>query len=169
MDEAAETVRDARKPGPPKFEAFDHVSLPCRDLEEGKRFYTDVLGAEFLLEQGPFAYFQLADKKIGIGSVGCTFVGRTDEYPHIAFTIAPGELSGLKEWLTACGVPSSNFWTRRGIEALMFFRDPSGNLIELVCESGFPGAEDLPRGPARGHGTAIDAEAFHYDRWRVPA
>jgi len=169
MDQKVETKSGAKKLGPPTFEAFDHVSLPCRDLEEGKRFYTEVLGGEFLLEQGPFAYFRIADKKIGLGSVACTFIEPLAEYPHIAFTIGPGELARLKEWLTACGVPSSNFWTRRGIETLMFFRDPSGNMIELVCESGFPGADKLPKGPARGHGTAIDVEAFSYDSWDVPA
>ena len=34
-----------------------------------------------------------------------------------------------------------------GVEALMFFRDPSGNLIELYCEKGFKGADKLPAAP----------------------
>jgi hypothetical protein len=56
-----------------------------------------------------------------------------------------------------------------GVEALMFFRDPSNNIIELYCEKGFKGAAELPRGPARGHGRAVDIEGIYYDKWRVPA
>jgi hypothetical protein len=34
----------ARLSGPPTFDSLAHVSLPCRDLDEGKRFYVGVLG-----------------------------------------------------------------------------------------------------------------------------
>jgi catechol-2,3-dioxygenase len=30
--------------GPPGFLSFSHISLPCRDLEEAKRFYAEVMG-----------------------------------------------------------------------------------------------------------------------------
>ena len=50
----------------------------------------------------------------------------------------------------------------------MFFRDPSGNVIELFCYEGFEGSGDLPRGPARGHGNTIDIDALRYDSWSVP-
>jgi hypothetical protein len=50
----------------------------------------------------------------------------------------------------------------------MFFRDPSGNLLELYCEGGFPGAEKLPHGPPRGHGIAVDIDALDEDEWHVP-
>jgi len=51
----------------------------------------------------------------------------------------------------------------------MFFRDPTGNLIELYCEEGFVGAEKLPRGPARGHVITVDIDALHYGTCSVPA
>lgn len=50
----------------------------------------------------------------------------------------------------------------------MFFRDPSGNVIELFCHEGYAAAAGLPRGPARGHGTAVDIDAITYSDWRVP-
>ena len=168
MDQTVEQGAGSRVTGPPQFESFDHVSMPCRDLEEGIRFYRDVLGGEMIVKEGAFAYFKIADKKIGIGSAGCTFIGPGNEYPHIAFKIGPAELVDLKNWLTACGVPTSNYWTRKGVETLMFFRDPSGNMIELFCEEGYEGSEDMPKGPARGHGTAIDTDALRYDDWSVP-
>ena len=40
-------VKVAENQGPPKFDKFHHVSIPCRDLEEGIRFYTEVMGAGF--------------------------------------------------------------------------------------------------------------------------
>ena len=36
--------------GPPKFKSVDHLSVPCRDLEEGIRFYRDVLGGELVVQ-----------------------------------------------------------------------------------------------------------------------
>lgn len=157
-----------RVTGPPLFSHFDHVSMPCRDLDEGIRFYGEVLGGELLVKQERFAQFRIAGTKIGIGSVGTTFMTKSAEYPHIAFNVGPEELVQTKEWLTACGIPTSNFWTRSGVETLMFFRDPSGNVIELYCNGGYEGAAELPRGPARGHGTAVDVDALSYEGWRVP-
>ena len=74
----------------------------------------------------------------------------------------------MKEWLTRCGVPTSNYWTRSGVEALMFCRDPSGNMIEFYCERGVAGADKFPRGPARGHGTAVDIDKLRYTSWKLP-
>jgi catechol 2,3-dioxygenase-like lactoylglutathione lyase family enzyme len=169
MDQAtASNTEKPRVSGPPNFIGFDHVSAPVRDLDESIRFYRDVLGGELMVTESAFALFRIAETRVGIGSAGTSFMTKSAEYPHFAFKIGPTELVELKEWLTACGVPSSNFWTRKGIETLMFFRDPSGNVIELFCESGFEGAEDLPRGPARGHDVTIDIDALHYTDWSVP-
>jgi catechol 2,3-dioxygenase-like lactoylglutathione lyase family enzyme len=154
--------------GPPQLKSVDHVSMPCRDLDEGIRFYRDVLGGEMVVQESAFALFKLAGTRIGIGSAGCTFMEENAEYPHLAFVAEADQLSAMKDWLAACGVPSSNFWTRQGIEALMFFRDPSGNVIELFCYEGFEGSADLPRGPARGHGNTIDIDALRYNSWGVP-
>ena len=112
--------------------------------------------------------FDIGRAHVGIGSVGCTFIEPGNEYPHIGLTCSAEALVVMKAWLAACGIPSSNFWTRSGVEAMMFFRDPSGNVIELYCHEGYAGAADLPRGPARGHGTAVDIDAIAYDDWRLP-
>ena len=75
----------------------------------------------------------------------------------------------MRTWLAACGIPMTNLWTRNGEVVLMFFRDPSGNLIELFCEGGYEGSENLARSPvARGHGVAIDVDAIGYDSWKLP-
>lgn len=154
--------------GPPKLESFDHASLPCHDLDEAIRFYSSVLGGELLVTEDKFALFRIAGTRIGIGSTGTTFMTEQAEYPHIAFTVGPDALVQMKAWLADCGIPSSGFWTRKGIETLMFFRDPSGNVIELFCDSGYDGAAELPRGPARGHGITLDIDSLRYTDWHLP-
>jgi catechol 2,3-dioxygenase-like lactoylglutathione lyase family enzyme len=166
--DAERKVARRRAQGPPKLTHFAHVSLPCRDIEEGKRFYSRVLGGLMRVDEPAFAAFELGGVHIGIGSEGCTFISESAEYPHIAFFVTADEMLHMREWLERCGVPVSNMWTRKGVEALMFFRDPSGNVIELFCRSDVPGAKTFPRGPARGHGTAVNIDDLRYDSWHLP-
>ena len=145
-----------------------HVSVPCRDLKEGIEFYTKVLGGEMHVETPTFASFKLGGVDVGIGTDGTSFITNSAEYQHFAFFASAEELVHMKAWLTQCGIPTSNFWTREGVETLMFFRDPSGNMIELFCLGGYQGADKLPRGPARGHGTAVNIDALRYETWKRP-
>ena len=154
--------------GPAKLKSFAHVSVPCRDLDEGKAFYRDVLGGELRVDTPTFASFRLGGIDVGIGTDGCSYIAGNAEHPHFAFFVGPDELVQMEAWLAACGIPTSNLWTRRGIEALMFFRDPSGNVIELYCEEGYKGADKLPKGPPRGHGTAVDIDRLRYSDWKRP-
>jgi catechol 2,3-dioxygenase-like lactoylglutathione lyase family enzyme len=160
---------DAAQLGPVPMGTFDHVSVPCRDLEEATCFFVDVLGGELRIVTPIFNEVRLAGTNIGFGTQGTTFMQPSAEYPHVAFLIGPVELANLKAWLTQCEIPTSNFWTRHGVETLMYFRDPSGNVFELYCTAGFPGAADFPRGKAAGHGVAIDIDAIQYDTWKRPA
>ena len=74
----------------------------------------------------------------------------------------------MRDWFGACGIPVSDVWTRTGKEALMFVRDPSGNMVELVCKEGWPGADKLPRSGPRSNKAAGDIEALRYDGFTVP-
>ena len=154
--------------GPPAFSSIHHIAIPCRDLDEGIRFYRDALGGQQKVQESAFALFELGGILIGISTEGATQMAPETEYPHFAFLVDAGALVQTKEWLTRCGIPSSNYWIRKGIETLMFFRDPTGNVIELFCPEGYEGADDLPRGPARGHGAAIDIDQLAYSEWRLP-
>jgi hypothetical protein len=86
----------------------------------------------------------------------------------MAFYVDAKTLVHMKAWLTQCEIPTSNLWTRTGVEALMFFRDPFGNVIELFCSEGYEGADALPRGPSAGHGIAVDVDALRYTNWKRP-
>jgi catechol 2,3-dioxygenase-like lactoylglutathione lyase family enzyme len=94
MDQVDNLDADQTKvSGPPKFNHLDHVSAPCRDLEEGIRFYGDVLGGERIASSVvAFAFIEIAGTRIGIGSVGCTFLNESTEYPHMALNVGPKEL-----------------------------------------------------------------------------
>ena len=152
----------------PALKSFSHLSLPCRDIEEAKLFYCIVLGGQLVVELPLFALFRISGVDIGVGSDGVSFLEKDAEYPHQAFFCGPAELIEWRDWLAGFDVPTSPIWTRTGAEALLFFRDPSGNVWELFCEQGFESANELPRGPARGHGTAVDINALRYDTWKMP-
>src|SRR5262245_53015728 len=154
--------------GPAKLDSLAHVSLPCRDLEDAIAFYVDVLGGELRVNGKSFASVTLAGIHIGIGNVGCTFMGPSTEYPHLAFYLGPDELLHTRAWLAQCGIPMSNMWTRRGTEVLSCVRDPSGNGIEWCCKEGIKDADKLRRGPSRGHGTAVDIDSIQYNSWKRP-
>ncbi len=158
----------AQVSGPPFFMSFAHVSVPSRDLEMSKKFYIEVMGGRLRVNTPTFCAINVCGTEIGMGNVGCTFIQPETEYPHFAFYCGPKEIVQMKEWLTRCGIPSSNFWTRSCVETLMFFRDPSGNMIELFCTGGVPGADKMPKGPPRGHGTAVDIETLRYETFSVP-
>jgi catechol 2,3-dioxygenase-like lactoylglutathione lyase family enzyme len=153
----------------PELASFAHQSFPCRDLEEARCFYTEVLGAVVRVDTPTFLSFRLANVDIGVGIDGCAFPTRVAEYPHAAFFVDAENFVAMRRWLPACGVPISPAWTRSGVEALMFFRDPTGNLIELFCTSGVAGADQLPRSGPAGHGKVVDLDRLWYDRWAVPA
>jgi catechol 2,3-dioxygenase-like lactoylglutathione lyase family enzyme len=154
--------------GPVPLGKCDHVSVPCRDLDEAMSFFVDVLGGEPCVSTPIFAEVRLGGMLIGFGAKGTTFMEPSTEYPHIGFVVGADELARMKDWLAQCGIPTSNYWTRYGVEALMFFRDPSGNVFELCCPKGFPNAGTFPRGPAAGHGVAVDINAIAYDTWKRP-
>lgn len=169
MTELSDMAKSQAELGPPVFDSMAHISLPCRDLEEGIAFYVDVLGGELRVNGPIFASFRIAGVNVGIGIKNVSFIEQSAEYPHLAFYVDADTITHMKAWLTQCDIPTSDIWTRRGVEALMFFRDPSGNVIELLCRNGFKGADKLPRGTSAGHGVAVDIDELYYTDWKRPA
>ncbi len=149
-----------------KVGTFNHASIPVRDLEEAKRFYSKVLGGENVrnLASG-FAEVEVGGATIGLSQQKGGWTGRDAEYPHYAFTMAPEEFYPFVEHLKACGVSTHEPWTRHGVEALMYFRDPSGNLLELYCPQGLKDADKLPRSVKAGGNLRIDFAALNYE-WK---
>jgi len=138
---------------------MSHMSLPCRDLEESKMFYSQVMGGELVHTASGFVEFQIEDIIIGLSEQADGWTRVDDEYPHYAFYIDGQNFERMKNCLDRFGVP--NYAYRRDNTALVYFRDPSGNLFELYCNSGYDRIESLPLAPRRG-GEAIDFRGLNY-------
>jgi catechol 2,3-dioxygenase-like lactoylglutathione lyase family enzyme len=145
----------------PSFSGMSHVSLPCRDIEESKIFYANVMGGKLVHEIQGFVEFRIEDIIIGLSEQPDGWTGPGDEYPHYAFYISGPNFELMTQWLDRYGVP--NYPYRRGDTALIYFRDPSGNLFELYCDTGYAGIKSLPLAPRRG-GPPIDFRGLNY-RW----
>lgn len=144
----------------PKFAYLHHVSLPCRDLEESKRFYIEVLGGELYHDTPGFAEVMLAGMIVGLSAQSDGWTGWDAEYPHYGFNVDPEDFALAQSWLTDCDLPTHG-WTRNYKTALLYFRDPSGNLLELYCESGFGEIRNLALGPRQG-GVPLPLAGLNY-------
>ena len=158
MENPTVTAKLAR----PHFAFLHHVSLACRDLAESKKFYIEVLGGELFHDTPGFAEVLLAGMIIGMSEQASGWTGWNDEYPHYGFNIDGANFALAKPWFDAWGVASYG-WTRNYKTALRYFRDPSGNLLELYCDSGYDGIKDLALGPRQG-GQPLPLAALNY-RW----
>jgi catechol 2,3-dioxygenase-like lactoylglutathione lyase family enzyme len=143
----------------PRFSGMSHVSLPCRDIEQSKLFYANVMGGELVHGIQGFVEFRIEDIIIGLSEQPDGWTGPEDEYPHYAFYISGPNFELMKNWLDRYEVP--NYPYRRGDTALIYFRDPSGNLFELYCDTGYEGLMSLPLAPRRG-GQPIDFRGLNY-------
>jgi len=155
--------RDSRIPSThPQVAYLHHISLPCRDLAESKRFYIEVLGGELYHDTPGFAEVMLAGMIVGLSEQLDGWTGWNAEYPHYGFNLDPKDFALAQPWLDGCGVPTHG-WTRNYKTALLYFRDPSGNLLELYCESGYRDINNLALGPRQG-GVPLPLAALNY-RW----
>jgi catechol 2,3-dioxygenase-like lactoylglutathione lyase family enzyme len=150
---------------PPRFASFNHLSIPVRDRAEGVRFFTEVLGADLILDSPTFNEVRLAGTVIGMSQQPGGWTAPDAEFPHYAFSIEGKDMQPMKERLESFGIPTHSIWSRHGKEALMYFRDPSGNLFELYCVEGYPEADTAPRPPGYGGEYKVDFRSLCYDRW----
>jgi catechol 2,3-dioxygenase-like lactoylglutathione lyase family enzyme len=146
----------------PYFSGMSHLSVPCRDLAESKIFYAEVMGGTLVHVISGFVEYRIEDIIIGLSEQPEGWTAPADEYPHYAFYMNGPNFDLMKEWLDRFDVP--NYPWRRDDTALMYFRDPSGNLLELYCDSGYDKISSLPLGPRRG-GRAINFRGLNY-RWK---
>ena len=140
----------AQSAAQPRPARLSHMSIPVRDRAQAVRFFVDVLGAEVTLEIPTFVEVRLAGAILGFSEQKSGWTAPDAEFPHYAFEVAPEDFEPLKARLEAHGVKTHPIWSRHGVEALMYFRDPSGNLFEFYCPEGLDNADKLPRPPGWG-------------------
>src|ERR1051326_9624448 len=157
MKNGAEIAQDQR----PRFGYLHHISLPCRNVEESKRFYTQVLGGELIHDIAGFAEVRIANLIFGMSPQSGGWTGPTVEYPHYGLNVDGKNFALARRWFEACGVPQHG-WTRNYKTALLYFRDPSGNLLELYCDSGYEAIKSVALGPRQG-GQPIPFAELNYD------
>jgi catechol 2,3-dioxygenase-like lactoylglutathione lyase family enzyme len=137
----------------PVLNGIHHVAYRCRDAKETVDFYSDVLGMDFKLaiaedkvpstgEPDPYMHVFL---DAGGGNVLAFFelpnapdMGRDEATPkwvqHIAFKVADMDsLLAAKARVEARGIEVVGP-THHGIFKSIYFFDPNGHRLELVCD-----------------------------------
>jgi catechol 2,3-dioxygenase-like lactoylglutathione lyase family enzyme len=132
---------------------IDHVveaAIYADDLQEAERFYRDILGLNFLgKETGRHVFFQAGEKQVLlVFRPEATLKG--DRLPphgtrgpgHVAFGIAAEDLDSWRDRLLGHSVEIEHEETWQHGGRSLYFRDPSGNSVELLT----PGVWGLPSG-----------------------
>lgn len=141
---------------------LSHMSLPVHDVEQAKRFYVDVLRGEALPTSEGALSVRFKDWVLNLAPQAGGWTARGAEYPHYAFTVHPEDFVALMNRLDGCGVPRHEPWDRYDdTEALMYFRDPSGNQFEFYVLKGFK-ALPLRRGLRAGGDYEVPFESLSY-------
>ena len=121
-----------------------HLAFPVRDLAEARAFWGDVMGCAEGRSSDEWIDFDfyghqivahLADDSPAAESANAVD-GQHVPVPHFGVVLAMDDWHALAERLTAAGVefaiaPHVRFRGQPGEQATMFFRDPSGNAIEM--------------------------------------
>ncbi len=119
--------------------SLGEVALRVNNLPEMTRFYQEVLGLEVLGAFGSAVLLRIADDFGGHTQVLGLFDRSVPVGPehttvdHIAFTIALGDFESERQRLEALGFNvelKNHDWVRW---RSLYFRDPEGNQVELVC------------------------------------
>jgi catechol 2,3-dioxygenase-like lactoylglutathione lyase family enzyme len=128
----------AQFPAPKEGIALTHF-IVSRDVERSRRFYTEVLGGEAVLE-GDLSIVALANGWVTISVAG----GPTDDKPTVTLVppsdpghassflnIRVADIGAVYEQWSARGAKFLTPPIDRGSEIRCYMRDPDGHLIEV--------------------------------------
>jgi extradiol dioxygenase family protein len=120
-----------------------HLAFPVRDLGEARAFYGGLLGCPEGRSSEAWVDFDFRGHQIvahlcqGAGAEGQTLVdGENVPVRHFGLILSLDEWHAVTARLRTAGVkfliePQIRFQGRPGEQATCFFRDPSGNALEL--------------------------------------
>ncbi len=122
-----------------------HLAVPVRDIAEARAFYGGVLAlregrsAESWVDFDFFGH-QLVVHHAPRATSGDAAVNPVDGHgvpvPHFGVVLTPEDFAAMAARVEAAGVrfeiaPYTRFEGEPGEQSTMFFRDPSGNAIEI--------------------------------------
>ena len=122
-----------------------HLAFPVHDIAAARRFYGEVMGcregrsAEDWVDFDFYGHQIVAHKvkRAGDADAGANPVdGHDVPVPHFGVVLAMADWQALADRLEAAGTefaipPTIRFKGQPGEQATMFFRDPSGNALEM--------------------------------------
>lgn len=127
-----------------------HFAFPVKDLEETRKFYTEVLGCREGRSSERWIDFDLYGHQI-VAHLAPEIAGKLAHnevdsdavpVPHFGVILTMQEWKSLAERLKQKGVkfviePKIRFAGAAGEQATMFFLDPSGNALEFKAFEDF--------------------------------
>lgn len=120
-----------------------HLALHVRDLDAARRFYGDLLGCREGRSTATWVDFDFFGHQLSLHlgePFATTDTGRVGEHwvpmPHLGVVLELPQWQRLAERLRGAGTafvlePQQRFAGQPGEQWTMFFRDPSGNPIEV--------------------------------------
>jgi extradiol dioxygenase family protein len=120
-----------------------HLAIHVTELDEARRFYGDLLGAAEGRSTDTWVDFDLFGHQLSLHRgtpFETTNTGKVGDHmvpmPHFGLVLPLSDWKGVADRLTAADLdfvipPSVRFQGEPGEQWTMFFRDPSGNPIEV--------------------------------------
>ena len=129
-----------------------HLAFPVRDIAEARAFYGDLLGCREGRSAADWVDFDFYGHQIvahrvegaGGDAGGNPVDGHAVPVPHFGVVLDMAAWTALADRLTMAGTrfeiePHIRFEGKPGEQATMFFRDPSGNAIEMKAFASLEG------------------------------
>ncbi|MDR9483687.1 MULTISPECIES: VOC family protein [Sediminimonas] len=120
-----------------------HLAYHVRDLDQAREFYSGLLGASEGRSTDTWVDFDFFGHQLSLHlgePFATTDTGKVGDHmvpmPHLGVVLGLDDWRALADRLVAAGVefvlpPSVRFEGQPGEQWTMFFRDPSGNPIEI--------------------------------------
>ncbi len=126
-----------------KPDRIGHVVIKVRDIERSKKFYTETLGLQQMMELPRFKMAFFASNGRDHHELACMEVGADapEQQPrqvglaHIAFRLRDEDhLRAAYKEFKEKHVPIV-FTVDHGVTKSIYFRDPDGNQLEVYCDN----------------------------------
>ena len=124
---------------PPEIKGIVETSIYISDLDRTEEFYTQTLGLEKIARvEGRHVFFR-AGSSVLLAFIAEASVKAKELPPHgatsgghFALAIDAADVERWKEHLSSKGVSIESVQVWAGDEVSLYFRDPDGNLVEMI-------------------------------------